>query len=47
MPALLGGVPILLNLVPTLAVLFLVLGFYLGISVAVEDADYEHYKDYL
>lgn len=36
-PAVLGGVPIILNLVPTLAVLFLVLGFYLGISGAVED----------
>jgi len=36
-PALLGGVPIVLNLIPTLAVLFLVLGFYLGISGAVEE----------
>lgn len=35
-PAVAGGVPILLNLLPTLSVLFLVAGFYLGISSAVE-----------
>lgn len=36
-PALAGGVPILLNLWPTATVLFLVIGFYLGISGAVEE----------
>jgi hypothetical protein len=36
-PAIIGGLPIILNLLPTLSVLFLVLGFYLGISGAVED----------
>lgn len=37
-PALAGGVPILLNLWSTVTVLFLVIGFYLGISAAVEDS---------
>ena len=36
-PALLGGVPILLKLGSTLTVLFLVAGFYLGFSNAVQD----------
>jgi hypothetical protein len=36
-PALAGGVPILLNLWSTVTVLFLVVGFYLGISAAIED----------
>ncbi len=38
-PALAGGVPILLNLASTVTVLFLVIGFYLGLSGAVEDND--------
>jgi NADH:ubiquinone oxidoreductase subunit 6 (subunit J) len=37
-PALAGGVPILLNLWSTITVLFLVVGFYLGISAAVEES---------
>jgi hypothetical protein len=36
-PAVVGGIPILLNIVPTLTVLFIVIGAYLGISGAVED----------
>jgi hypothetical protein len=36
-PALAGGLPILLNLASTLTVLFLVVGFYLGVAGAVED----------
>ena len=36
-PAVAGGVPILLNLASTLTVLFLVMGFYLGIVGAIED----------
>ena len=36
-PALAGGIPILLNLASTVTVLFLVIGFYLGIAGAVED----------
>ena len=35
-PALAGAVPILLNLASTMTVLFLVIGFYLGIVAAVE-----------
>jgi hypothetical protein len=38
-PALLGGVPILLKLASTLTVLFLVTGFYLGLSNAVRDEE--------
>lgn len=38
-PALFGGVPIVLKLFPTLTVLFLVLGFYLGVSGTVQDND--------
>jgi len=37
LPALAGAVPILLNLASTVTVLFLVIGFYLGISGAIED----------
>jgi hypothetical protein len=36
LPALAGGIPILLNLASTITVLFLVLGFYLGLVAAVE-----------
>ncbi len=36
-PALAGGIPILLNLWSTVTVLFLVIGFYLGVAGAVED----------
>src|SRR5262249_50348198 len=35
-PALAGAIPILLNVVSTMTVLFLVAGFYLGIVAAVE-----------
>jgi hypothetical protein len=38
-PALIGGVPILLKLASTLTVFFVVAGFYLGLSSAVRDAD--------
>lgn len=38
-PALAGGIPILLNLYATITVLFVVIGFYLGASAAVEDKD--------
>ena len=38
-PALFGGVPIVLKLLPTLTVLFIVLGFYLGVSGTVQDDD--------
>jgi hypothetical protein len=38
-PALIGGVPILLKLASTLTVLFLVAGFYLGLSTAVRDEE--------
>jgi len=38
-PALAGGVPLLLNLLPTLTVLVLVIGFYLGLSAAVHPDD--------
>jgi hypothetical protein len=38
-PALLGGIPILLKLASTLTVLFLVAGFYLGLSSVVRDDD--------
>jgi hypothetical protein len=36
-PALIGGIPILLKLASTLTVLFLVAGFYLGLASAVRD----------
>lgn len=35
-PALAGGIPLLVNLLPTLTVLFLVAGFYLGLTGPVE-----------
>ena len=35
-PALIGGVPILLKLASTLAVLFVVIGFYLGLSTSMK-----------
>ena len=38
-PALIGGIPILLKLASTVTVLFLVAGFYLGLSSAVRDDD--------
>jgi len=38
-PALAGGIPILLNLYATITVLFLVVGFYLGMSAAVADSE--------
>src|SRR4029078_11899854 len=38
-PALIGGVPILLKLASTLTVLFLVASFYLGLSNAVRDEE--------
>jgi hypothetical protein len=38
-PALIGGVPILLKLASTLTVLFVVAGFYLGLSGTVQDND--------
>jgi hypothetical protein len=37
LPALAGAIPILFNLASTVTVLFLVIGFYLGISGAIED----------
>jgi len=40
-PALVGGVPILLKLASTLTVLFIVAGFYLGLSGTVHDNDAE------
>jgi hypothetical protein len=38
-PALASGIPILINLYTTITVLFLVVGFYLGLSASVEDKD--------
>jgi hypothetical protein len=38
-PAIAGGIPILINIYTTITVLFLVLGFYLGVSASVEDKD--------
>jgi hypothetical protein len=40
-PAVVGGVPILLKLASTLTVLFAVIGFYLGISGTIRDNDTE------
>jgi Protein of unknown function (DUF3754) len=37
LPALVGGVPILINLASTVTVLFLVMGFYLGLTGAIEE----------
>ena len=39
LPAIAGGIPILINIYTTITVLFLVLGFYLGVSATVEDKD--------
>ena len=39
MPALIGGIPILLKLASTLTVLFLVAGFYLGVAGSMKEAD--------
>ena len=39
-PALIGGIPILIKLASTLTVLILVAGFYLGLSEAVKDDDF-------
>ena len=38
-PAIAGGIPILLNLLPTMTVLFVVTGFYLGFSGTIEEDD--------
>ena len=38
-PALAGGIPILLKLASTITVLFLVIGFYLGLTDAVKDEE--------
>lgn len=38
-PAIVGGVPILLNIYATIGVLFLVIGFHLGLKVVVHDKD--------
>jgi hypothetical protein len=38
-PAIAGSIPILLNLYATITVLFIVIGFYVGVSAAVEDKD--------
>jgi len=38
-PAIVGGIPILLNVYATITVLFLVVGFYLGASASIEDKD--------
>jgi hypothetical protein len=40
-PAIAGGIPILLNLYATITVLFVVAGFYLGVSAAVEDSQFK------
>jgi hypothetical protein len=40
-PALVGGVPILVKLASTMAVLFVVAGFYLGVGGAIRDSDTE------
>ena len=39
LPAIAGGIPILINIYTTITVLFLVLGFYLGVGAAVADKD--------
>ena len=40
-PAIVGGVPILIKLASTLTVLFVVAGFYLGVSGTIQDHDTE------
>src|SRR5262249_12903691 len=39
LPAVAGGIPILLNLLPTITVLFVVLGFYLGFGGSIEEGE--------
>jgi Protein of unknown function (DUF3754) len=39
LPALVGGIPILLKIYATITVLFVVIGFYLGKKASVEDKD--------
>jgi hypothetical protein len=39
LPAIATGIPILINLYTTMTVLFLVLGFYLGVTASVQDSD--------
>jgi hypothetical protein len=39
LPAIVGGIPILLKIYATITVLFLVIGFYLGTKPSVEDKD--------
>ena len=39
LPAIAGGIPILLKIYATITVLFLVIGFYLGTNASVEDKD--------
>ncbi|MBX9846205.1 MAG: DUF3754 domain-containing protein [Xanthobacteraceae bacterium] len=39
-PALIGGIPILIKLASTLTVLFLVAGFYLGLSSSIRDEEW-------
>jgi hypothetical protein len=38
-PAIAGGIPILLKIYATITVLFLLLGFYFGVGAAMEDSD--------
>jgi hypothetical protein len=40
-PAIFGGVPILIKLASTVTVLFVVAGFYLGVSATIQDHDTE------
>jgi Protein of unknown function (DUF3754) len=40
-PAILGGIPILIKLASTMTVLFLVAGFYLGLAGTIQDRDAE------
>jgi hypothetical protein len=40
-PAIVGGVPILIKLASTVTVLFVVAGFYLGVSATIQDHDTE------
>ena len=44
LPAVAGGIPIILNLLPTMTVLFLVVGFYLGLTGEVEHDQDRHGK---
>lgn len=40
-PAIVGGIPIILKIIATITVLFLVIGFYMGANAAVADKDME------